>query len=137
LRDRAVRERCHIMLENVTPKKRRAVEALLTNPDVTQAAKASGVSRNTLYRWMKEPDFMVAVANAEADALTGMSRALVKLGDQAAAVLRDAMNDPETPINTRLRAADTVFSRLLQLRELVNVEKRVTELEERVSDGDL
>ena len=51
------------MLENVTPKKRRAVEALLTNPDVTQAAKAAGVSRNTLYRWMKEPDFMVAVAN--------------------------------------------------------------------------
>ena len=125
------------MLENVTPKKRRAVEALLTEPDVTQAAKAAGVSRNTLHRWMKEPDFMVAVANAEADALTGMSRALVKLGDQAVAVLRDAMNDPETPVSTRLRAADTVFSRLLQLRELVNVEKRVTELEERVIDGDL
>ena len=38
----------------------------------------------------------------------------MKLGDQAvAALLRDAMNDPETPVNTRLRAADTVFSRLL------------------------
>jgi len=137
LRDREIRRRCHIMLENVTPKKRRAVEALLSESDVTQAAKAAGVSRNTLYRWMKEPDFMVAVANAEADALAGMSRALVKLGDQAVEVLRDAINDPETPVNTRLRAADTVFSRLLQLRELVNVEKRVTELEEHVSDGDL
>jgi len=137
LQDRAIRRKCHIMLETVIPKKRRAVEALLTEPDVTQAAKAAGVSRNTLYRWMKEPDFMVAVANAEADALAGMSRALVKLGDQAVEVLRDAMNDPETPVNTRLRAADTVFSRLLQLRELVNVEKRVTELEEHVSDGDL
>lgn len=57
------------MLENVTMKKRRAVEALLTNLDVTQAAKADGVWRNTLYRWMKEKDFMVAMVGADADAL--------------------------------------------------------------------
>lgn len=122
------------MLENVTPKQRRAVEALLTQPDLSQAAKTAGVSRNTLYRWMKDKDFLVAMADAEADALSGLSRTLVSLGDQAVTVLRDAMSDPEAPISARIRAADTVFSRLLQLRNLVDLEKRVSELEDRADD---
>jgi hypothetical protein len=44
------------------------------------------------------------------------------------------MSDPEAPISARIRAADTVFSRLLQLRNLVDLEKRVSELEDRADD---
>ena len=55
----------HYVLENAPPKKRRAVEALLDEPDVSYAAKAAGVSRNTLYRCIEEQDFMVALALLE------------------------------------------------------------------------
>jgi hypothetical protein len=41
------------------------------------------------------------------------------------------MNDPETPAATRVRAADVVLARLLQLRELATLEARVADLERR------
>ena len=70
----------------------------------------------------------------EAEALAALSRTLVALGDQAVAVLRDAMRDSTAPINARLRAADMVLSRLLQLRELVNLDRRLSNLEARVNE---
>lgn len=116
--------------EHLTPKQRKAVEALLTTGEVTAAAQAAGVSKDTLYRWLKQPVFVEAVRVAEARALDDLSRLLVRLGRTAAATLAKAMNDPSTPWATRVRAADASLGRLLQLRELATLESRVTELEQ-------
>ncbi len=81
---------------------------------------------------MREPAFRAALHDAETAALTGVSRALVRLADRAVATLEGAMNDATAPMSVRLRAADAVLGRLLQLRELVTLEERVKELEERL-----
>jgi len=75
--------------------------------------------------------FTTALHAAEADALAAVSRRLVRLADTAATTLEAAMHDEATPVATRVRAADAVLSRLLQLRELVSLEERVRELEAR------
>lgn len=36
----------------------RMVSALLTSKDMTEAAKRAGVSRTTLYKYLKRPDFL-------------------------------------------------------------------------------
>ena len=113
----------------LTPKQRRAVEALLTTGDVASAARDAGVARETVHRWLKQPAFLQAVRGAEAAALDDLSRLLVRLGRTAAATLAKAMNDTAAPWATRVRAADAVLSRLLQLRELATLEARVAELE--------
>jgi transposase-like protein len=115
--------------EHLTPKQRKAVEALLTTGEVTAAAKEAGVSKDTLYRWLKQPLFTQAVREAEARALDDLSRLLVRLGRTAAATLAKAMSDPAAPWATRVRAADASLGRLLQLRELATLEARVVELE--------
>ena len=122
------------MPQKLTPgelssKQRKAVEALLATGEVSAAAKETGVSRETLHRWLKQPRFLQAVRSAEAAAVEELSRLLVRLGRTAAATLAKAMNDPATPPATRVRAADAVLGRLLQVRELATVEARVTELE--------
>ncbi len=114
---------------HLTPKQRKAVEALLTTGEVTAAAQAAGVSKDSIYRWLKEPLFLAAVREAEAKALDDLSRLLVRLGRTAAATLAKAMGDAATPPATRVRAADAVLGRLLQLRELATLEARVAELE--------
>ncbi len=129
------------MPENVTrdglsPKQRRAVEALLSTGEVSAAAAASGVTRNTLYRWLKEPLFVQAVRETEARALDELSRLLVRLGRTAAATLAKAMSDPAAPYPTRVRAADATLGRLLQLRELAQLEGRVQALEETAGLGE-
>ena len=114
---------------DLTPKQRQAVEALLTTGEVAAAAQAAGVSRDTLYRWLKQPAFLQAVRDTEARALDDLSRLLARLGRTAAATLAKAMSDPAAPWATRVRAADAALGRLLQLRELATLEARVAELE--------
>ena len=113
----------------LTPRQRTAVAALLTTGEVTAAAQAAGVSRETLHRWLKQPAFLEAVRAAEAEALDELSRSLVGLGREARATLAAAMQDPSAPWATRVRAADASLGRLLQLRELATLEARVAELE--------
>ena len=115
---------------SLTSKQRRAVEALLTTGEVVEASQAAGVSRDTLYRWLKLPTFQQAVRQAEAQALDDLSRLLVRLGRTAVATLATAMSDPTVPPASRVRAADAALARLLQVRELATLEARLTALEE-------
>lgn len=115
----------------LTARQQRAVVALLTCPDLLAAAKAAGVNRNTLFKWRQEPAFQAALKSAEAVALAEVSRSLVVLAAKATGALSDAMA-ADAPVSARLRAADIVLSRLLQLRELVELEERVRMLEERM-----
>jgi transposase-like protein len=126
----------NVTAPTLTQKQRKAVEALLTTGDVAAAAREVGVSRESLYRWMKQPAFQVAVREAEAAALDELSRMLVRLGRTATGTLAKAMTDPAAPWPTRVRAADAALARLLQLRELATLEARVTELEQRAGLGE-
>jgi hypothetical protein len=114
----------------LTGKQQKAVAALLSTGEVKAAAAEAGISRETLHRWLKQPVFLEAVRAAEADALDELSRLLVRLGRTAIATIAKAMNDPITPPATRVRAADAALGRLLQLRELAQLEARVQALEQ-------
>jgi hypothetical protein len=117
-------------LQQLSPKQRKAVEALLTTGEVKAAAVEAGIHLDTLHRWLKEPVFLDAVRQAEAAALDELSRSLVGLGRTAVATIANAMSDPVTPVATRVRAADVALGRLLQLRELAQLEARVQALEQ-------
>ncbi len=115
--------------QTLTPKQRRAVEALLTVGEVQAAAQSAGVSKDSIYRWLRQPVFLEAVRAAEAQALDDLSRVLVPLGRTAAGTLARAMSDATVPWATKVRSADATLGRLLQLRELATLEARVAELE--------
>jgi hypothetical protein len=115
--------------QQLSLKQRKAVEALLTTGEVKAAAAAVGIHRDTLHRWLKEAPFQAAVREAEAAALDDLSRVLVGLGRTAIATLHEAMRESGTPAATKVRAADVTLSRLLQLRELAQLEARVQALE--------
>ncbi|MFN8678786.1 MAG: hypothetical protein U0Z70_20575 [Thermomicrobiales bacterium] len=115
--------------EHLTPKQKRAIRALLATGEIKAAATEADISRDTLYRWLREPLFLGAVRQAEAEALDELSRLLVRLGRTAVGTIARAMSDPATPAATKVRAADVALSRLLQLRELAQLEARVQALE--------
>lgn len=88
-----------------------------------------GISDATAYRWLKSDAIRAAILDAEADALDAATRGLLRLSAEAVNALDDAMSDAEAPTGAKVRAADIVLARLLQLRELVTLEDRVTALE--------
>lgn len=118
----------------LTPRKRKALEAMLTSGDISQAAAAAGVSRDSLYRWLRDPDFQWAMTEGTQAALQGLSQSLITLGAAAARTLQAALDDPTAPLAARLRAADIVLARILQMRELVDLDKRLTELEKQTHE---
>ncbi len=116
----------------LTPKQRAFVRALLTERDTRGAAKAAGIAERTAYRWVGLPEVQAAILDAEGDALEEVTRGLLRLGADAVQTLGDAMGDEDAATGARVRAADIVLSRLLQLRELVTHEERIRALEERL-----
>jgi hypothetical protein len=116
----------------LSAKQQRAIAALLTKPTIEEAAKAAGVSRATLYRWLAERAFQTALTDAERRLLETTSRGLIALSTKALAVTEAVLDDQSVPASTRLRAADVTLNRLLQLRELVSLEERIAALEARL-----
>lgn len=115
--------------QTLTAKQRKALEALLLTGEVSGAASAANVTRDTIYRWMKQPVFDAAIREAESRALDELSRVLIRLSRSAVGTLAAAMADKQAPISPRLRAAEITLNRLLQLRELAVLEARITALE--------
>lgn len=122
----------HLTPTTLSPRQHRTVVALLTTGEVRAAAREVGVTRETVHRWLRDPVFLAAVRDAEAAAIDALSRQLVQLGTTAIATITAAMTDPATPAATRVRAADVALNRLLQLRELAQLEARVQALEHAV-----
>jgi len=120
------------MSANVTSKQRRAIEALVTTGQVTDAADAAQVARRTVYRWLRQDAFRAALDEAEAEAVAELSRALLALGRDAVDTIGETMRDPEVSPTVRVRAADIVFGRMVRLRELTELENRVQALEDKI-----
>jgi transposase-like protein len=82
-------------------KKEEAIAALLTQRNIEEAARATGVAPNTLLKWMKLPEFQTAYREARRAAF-GQAVARLQQGTSAAATtLLKTMIDPGTPASVR------------------------------------
>lgn len=117
------------MTAQLKPKQQKALDALIESGSVQEAADAAGVSRRTVTTWIREPGFLDALRAAEDGSVKAMARRLLAVSDQAITVVVELMGDPKASAAVRLRAADTVLERLLQLRELEITEDRLAAIE--------
>jgi len=110
-------------------KQEEAIAALLTQRNIDEAAKAAGISPNTLLKWMKDPEFDKAYREARRKAF-GQSIARLQQGTSAAATtLLKLLIEPGTPASVRARVADSIFNHAAKAIELEDIEARLAELE--------
>jgi len=117
------------MSAKLTPKQRIAIDTLVLSGDKSQAATAAGVSRPTIYKWYELQHFRDALNQAVGAMLAELSRMLVTRSAAACDVLEEIMNDLEAASSVRVRAADILLSRMLQVYQLTDLEERITRLE--------
>ena len=110
-------------------KKEEAIAALLTQRNIEEAAKATGIAPNTLLKWMKEPEFQTAYREARRAAHAQSVARLQQATSAAVTTLLKVMVDPSTPPSTKVRAADSVLGHSAKAIELEDIEARVAELE--------
>jgi transposase-like protein len=113
----------------VTPKQRKAIAALLSSRTIQDAAKAAKVSERTLYRWMNNPDFRAALADAESDAIDQATRRLIDLQDAAIDALKSLLTNKKASPWVKLQAAQMVLNSVPKRREQNKVESELEELE--------
>jgi hypothetical protein len=110
-------------------KKEAAITALLTQRNLEEAARVTGVAPNTLLKWLKLPAFQTAYREARR-AVFGQAVARLQQGTSAAATtLLKMMIDPAAPASVRVRAAEAIFHHAARAIEIEDIEVRVTELE--------
>ena len=116
------------MPQNLTPKQRATIAALLSQPTLSAAAKQVGVSRDAVYRWLKEPDFAAALVAAESEHLQSVQRGMLAASERALVVLGNLLVSESESI--RLRAALGILEQVIRLRQLIDFDARLTALEQ-------
>jgi hypothetical protein len=110
-------------------KKEEAIAALLTQRNIEEAAKATGIAPNTLLKWMQEPEFQIAYREARRAAFSQSIARLQQGTSAAATTLIKLLLDPNTPASVRARVADSIFNHAAKAIEIEDIEARVAELE--------
>ena len=106
-----------------------AIAALLTQPNVSEAARAVGVSPDTLMRWLKVPAFRDAYREARRGVFQQSVSRLQQGTTQAATALLDIVVDSEAPASVRVWAAEAILSHSAKAIEIEDIEARVSALE--------
>jgi predicted DNA-binding transcriptional regulator AlpA len=91
-------------------KKEEAIAALLVQRNVEEAARAAGLSPQTLYRWMKIPEFSAEYREARRASVGHAFARLQKASGAAVTILLKVVYDASAPRSVRLKAADRVLS---------------------------
>jgi hypothetical protein len=121
------------MSQKITRNQRKAVAALLKYKTIGEAAEAVRINPRTLHRWLDDPGFRLELSQAEGEAIDLITRRLLVMGDKALDSLEDVLDCPDQPgASNRRLAALAILDQLLKLRELRNIEGRLTDLEKEV-----
>jgi transposase-like protein len=116
-------------------KKEPAIAALLSHRNVEEAARAVGISSNTLLRWLKEPEFEAAYREARRTASRESITRLQDASGAAVTTILKIMVDSKVSAGTRLRAAEIVLNQMAKAIEIEDIDERVAELERAASSA--
>ncbi len=94
----------------LTRKQEDAIVALLEQPTTMLAAKAAGVNRGTLTKWLKDPVFKRHYLTARNEALSHAIGLTGRYAPAAVQTLAQIMTDGKVPYAVRVQAASQVLN---------------------------
>jgi hypothetical protein len=102
--------------------------ALACGASASETARQLGVCLNTVKRRMLEPGFRKLVANLRAEMVECVLGRMTERLTRATDAVAELLDSPEPHI--RLRAARILFHTSFRLRDAVDVDQRIRDLEE-------
>ena len=102
--------------------------AIAAGSTIADAAKAAGVSDQTVYRRMREPSFLRRVDEIRREMMSQVVGRLTASLDAAAAQLHNLQANAETD-SVKLSACRSIFEFAMRGSELLDVTRRLNEIE--------
>ncbi len=116
----------------MTPKKEKALAALLASRTKVEAAKMAQIDPRTLRRYFEDADFQRAYKDAFGSMVEDAVRQAQQAIAPALATLREIVEDNEENAQARIQAARSTLEYALRLTEQLDILDRLTELEQQI-----
>ena len=113
----------------MTPKKEKALAALLTHPTRKAAAEAAGISARALRDYFKDPVFMERYREAFGELVQDATRQAQQAITPALSTLKEIMEDTGEQASARIQAARSTLEYALKLTEQTDILEQLRELE--------
>ena len=113
----------------MTPKKQKALAALLTHATKKDAAEAAGIDPRTLRRYFDDDEFQSAYKKAFGDMVEDATRQAQQAIAPALATLREIVEDSEESAQARIQAAKSTLDYALKLTAQNDILGQLDELE--------
>lgn len=117
----------------LSPKKTKAIDCLLSAPNVTAAADCANVPRRTLYNWLADELFSAELEKAQRQRISTAARRLANGLDKAVTTAL-ALAETSEDEAVRLRAALAIPGMMRELREHYDLSERIDRLEQTMQE---
>lgn len=117
----------------MTPKRQKALLALLTSPTREKAAATAGITSKTLRTYLADPEFQAEYRKAFSELLEDAVRQGQQSMAPALQVLREIAGNGRETGQVRVSAARSLLKYSLRLTEQLDLLQRLEELEKVVS----
>ncbi|MDP9474993.1 MAG: hypothetical protein M3R38_04770 [Actinomycetota bacterium] len=116
--------------EGIPPAQYKTIIALLEQPTMEKAAKAAGVNKTTLYKWLREDAaFKEAYREARREAFSAAVARLQAAATQAVTALVEIAGDPSQQGAARVGACKAILDNAVKAVETEEILARVEALE--------
>lgn len=115
-------------------KREQAIAALLSSNTIADAARVCGIGLRTLKRWLAEDVFQEAYRDAQRELLESAVNKLRRAATEFVEALQHVATNKEAPPAARATAARSGLEVLLKAAGLEELERRVAELEQRLTE---
>ncbi len=119
----------------MTNPQKKAVELLAVGTPVTEVAKEVNRSRNTIYEWLKQPEFKAELDRLAEERLGNVRKALIRAGPTAVETLLEIVQNGASE-SAQVRAAEIIlrYQTGLESNEAPQVGVLVPELRKKLKD---
>ncbi len=112
---------------SLTTKQQKVIPILIGHDSTEAAARAAGMSKNTLYTWLQQEEFSKAVSSARKKLLEKAMNKLMNVSMKAVITLEKLLDAESEAV--RRAAANDVLGHILKYRELSEIEERLETVE--------
>ena len=120
----------------MTPRKEKALQALLVCRTRAEAAKTAGIGESTLREYMKDAEFMERYKQAFGGMVADATRQAQQTLSPALSTLKEIMEEREEQASARITAARSILEYAMKLCEQTDILDQLRELEKWRSEND-
>jgi len=116
---------------SLSTRQKQVLPIFASNLTIEEACERAGISRNTFYEWLKEPQFKLELDRLRNEIVNEAVNHLKVTSTKAARTLADLLERDDSPTVQRA-AANDVLGHVVKFMELKELEDRLADIERHI-----